>query len=122
MEMVFYPLLKSIGFHDSSLKIYEDYELRIRLTKTANVNYTLIPLTFVRTDFHNLSKSARELYRETQDYIFAKHKEDILKAFSGKEELINERMEFLRNRFIDSPQKKDGEGLIDKMKKVFKKG
>ena len=37
MELVNYNLLKQVGFHDPNLKIFEDYDLRIRLSRKARI-------------------------------------------------------------------------------------
>jgi glycosyltransferase involved in cell wall biosynthesis len=124
MELVSYKLLKSEGFHDPNLKIFEDYELRIRLARKANINFTLLPLAYVRNDSHTLSKSSDEVYKESMKYIFDKHETLIRKSFPDKSALITERIEFFKNlraekKGISSDLMTDG--LKGKIKGLFRK-
>jgi glycosyltransferase involved in cell wall biosynthesis len=101
MELVSYNLLKEVGFHDPNLKISEDYELRIRLTKVAKINYTLLPLAFVRTESHSLSKSNKTLFLSSFDYIVSKHLKEIMNSYSDDKGMIESRMRELRSRFTE---------------------
>ncbi len=112
MELVSYNLLKEVGFHDPNLKISEDYELRIRLTKVARVNYTLLPLAFVRTESHNLSKSNKALFLSSFDYIVSKHLNEIMNSFSEEKGMIESRISELRSRFTENESVKNSKGNL----------
>ncbi|GAB2778820.1 glycosyltransferase family 2 protein [Salinimicrobium soli] len=77
MELIRYSLLKKIGFHDENLNLYEDYDLRIRLSKTSIPSYSLEPTAKIRISDHGLSRSPKEKHRESFHYIFSKYREDI---------------------------------------------
>ncbi|MEK6480090.1 glycosyltransferase family 2 protein [Catalinimonas sp. 4WD22] len=98
MELVNYNLWKRAGFHDLNMKIYEDYEMRIRLSKLAKINYTLEPLSMIRTDTHSLSRSHSQLHLESFQYIYHKYKED----FEG---LSKEQKVYVEERFQSFFQK-----------------
>lgn len=104
MELVNYQMWREIGFHDTNLKIYEDYEMRIRLSKIANINYTLEPLALVRQDSHTLSKSPGEEHINARKYIFEKHKKDLLYMFPDQKLSIHLRIkEFIGNKLFRLP-------------------
>src|SRR5690606_39163579 len=48
MELVNVNLLKSVGGYDLNLRIYEDYDFRIRLSERARINFSLEPTTKIR--------------------------------------------------------------------------
>jgi glycosyltransferase involved in cell wall biosynthesis len=92
MELVNYNAWKQVGFHDAKLKIYEDFDMRIRLTKNLNVNYTIEPFTKIRLGETGLSHSQKEVHLECLNYILEKHKKDI-------EDLSPEQNTFVKNKF-----------------------
>jgi len=73
MELVAYEPWKRIGFHDPNLKLYEDFDMRIRLTKHLEVVYCDEVLTEIRTHGGGLSKSRPGLHFEALDYVFRKN-------------------------------------------------
>jgi len=74
MELVNYQAWKRIGFHDSNLYMYEDYDMRIRLTKHLQVVYYDEPLTEIRRHSTGLSTSKSDRHFEALDYIYRKNK------------------------------------------------
>lgn len=74
MELVDYRAWQRIGFHDQALKIYEDYDMRIRLTKELKTVYHDEPLSEIRTHGKGLSKSDKEVHLRTIWYVFNKNR------------------------------------------------
>lgn len=74
MELVNYPSWKSIGFHDPQLSLYEDYEMRIRLTKTLQAVYVDKPLSEIRWHTRGLSKMGLSDHFMAIRYIYNKNK------------------------------------------------
>ena len=56
MELVNYQAWKAIGFHDPNISIYEDYDMRIRLTKHFQAAYHDEPLSEIRLHGTGLSQ------------------------------------------------------------------
>lgn len=56
MEMVRYRDWQAVGFHDPGLKIYEDFDMRIRLTKKLRAVYVDTVTAEIRTHGDGLSK------------------------------------------------------------------
>jgi len=78
-ELVEKELLKDAGTYDSNLKIYEDFDFRIRLCKTAIVEFTIEPLSVYRLHSEGLSKADKGLHKSCLNYIFDKYEDDINK-------------------------------------------
>ncbi|MBU2582663.1 MAG: glycosyltransferase family 2 protein [Alphaproteobacteria bacterium] len=57
MELVRYAAWREIGFHDPTLRIYEDFDMRIRLTKKLRAVYADTVTSEIRTHGAGLSKS-----------------------------------------------------------------
>jgi hypothetical protein len=77
MELINYNLLKQVGFHDTNLKIYEDYDLRIRLSKSLKFGYSLEPTTKIRISKDGLSKSSFHEHKLAFEYILKKYLAEI---------------------------------------------
>ena len=73
MELVEYNAWEEVGFHDPNLFIYEDYDMRIRLTKQLRVKYHNEPLSEIRTHGAGLSKSVITKHIEAFKYIYKKN-------------------------------------------------
>ena len=74
MELVEYSAWKSVGFHDSRLHIYEDFDMRIRLTKRLKVTYVDEVLAEIRTHGGGLSKSNLPVHFKALDYLYRKNR------------------------------------------------
>lgn len=72
-ELVDYRAWKRIGFHDTNLSIYEDYDMRIRLTKQLKVAYCDEPLSEYRIHGDGLSRCKAIHHLETIKYIYRKN-------------------------------------------------
>ncbi|SRX55355.1 glycosyltransferase family 2 protein [Aequorivita sp. CIP111184] len=77
MELINYEFLKNIGFHDLNLKIYEDYDLRIRLAKKAKISCSIEPTTKIRISKNGLSRTNREEHIKSYKYIYSKYETDV---------------------------------------------
>lgn len=73
MELVHYPRWKNIGFHDEALPIYEDWEMRIRLTQHLRACYCPKTLSEVRLHGRGLSSMPSKRHLEALNYIRQKH-------------------------------------------------
>ena len=74
MELVRYEAWQRIGFHDPKFPIFEDWEMRIRLThgcRTVFVNETLSEITL---HGRGLSSTRAETYLRVTDEIVRKHR------------------------------------------------
>lgn len=74
MELVEYKAWKRVGFHDPNLALYEDFDMRIRLTKHYHVVYRDMPLSEIRTNNSGLSSSAVSQHLTALEYIYRKNR------------------------------------------------
>ena len=72
-ELAAYSLLKEIGFYDDKLPIYEDWDLKIRLTKNHQTVYNKEPLSEYRLHKNGLSKSSKFLHLKSREKIYQKN-------------------------------------------------
>ncbi len=77
MELINYDFLKKIGFHDLNLRIYEDYELRIRLSMQAKISCSIEPTAKIRISKHGLSKSDTIEHIKAYEYIYKKYEHEV---------------------------------------------
>jgi len=72
-EMVKASKLKTIGFYDTELPIYEDWDMRIRMSKQLKFAYCDAPLSIKRDNPEGLSKSKLSLHIQIINYIVRKN-------------------------------------------------
>lgn len=72
-ELINYESLKRIGFYDLKLKIYEDYDLRLRLTKRFHAVCNLVPGVEYRRHGGGLSSLELDQHLEALRYIHKKN-------------------------------------------------
>ena len=72
-ELVHHSCFKEIGYYDHDLKIYEDWDLKIRLTKKFKVLYTFSPLSEYRQNPDGLSQSDSSLHLSSIEAILRKN-------------------------------------------------
>lgn len=72
MELVCYEKWKQVGFHDPALEVFEDFDMRIRLTKKLRVVFVPEVLSRVRSHGHGISKMEAHRRFKALDYIFRK--------------------------------------------------
>lgn len=73
MELINYSAWKEVGFHDPHLFIYEDFDMRIRLSKRFRTVYVDEPLSEIRCHTKGLSHSKAVKHFEALDYIYRKN-------------------------------------------------
>ncbi len=73
-ELVNYQAWKSIGFHDPHITIYEDYDMRIRMTKSLRTVYCNEPLSEYRLHEAGLSRAGGVQHLASLDYIYQKNR------------------------------------------------
>jgi len=74
MELVHYDSWRKIGFHDPKLRLYEDFDMRIRLTKHLKVVYVDQVLSRNRKLESGLSSLSLEQHCKALDYLFKKNR------------------------------------------------
>jgi glycosyltransferase involved in cell wall biosynthesis len=72
-ELIHFPSWREIGFYDPQLKMYEDYEMRVRLTKKLQVVYTGKPLVEYRRHGFGLSRLPTKHYIQAFEYLSNKN-------------------------------------------------
>ncbi len=73
MELIRYSALQNIGFHDPELALYEDFDLRIRLAKSATILYCNEPLSEIRVHRKGLSSRTADEHLAALNYIYKKN-------------------------------------------------
>lgn len=73
MELVEFQAWRQVGFHDPTLRIYEDWDMRIRLTRNCRVVYCDEPLAEVRIHRTGLSATGAAEHLAALDYLEHKH-------------------------------------------------
>lgn len=73
-ELVDYQAWKRVGFYDSNLCLFEDYEMLIRLTKQLRVVYHDEPLAEYRRHNVGLSRAEAAQHLAALEYIYQKNK------------------------------------------------
>lgn len=76
-ELVQYRAWKQVGFYDPSLEIYEDWDMRIRLSKHCRTVYCDEPLTEYRIHSMGLSSRRSSVHLTALDRILQKAKPSI---------------------------------------------
>tara|TARA_R110002051_G_scaffold57789_1_gene106753 strand:- start:7921 stop:8787 length:867 start_codon:yes stop_codon:yes gene_type:complete len=118
MELVNYEFLKSIGFHDPNLDLYEDYDLRIRMAQKGTFGCTLEPTTKDRINSKGLSTSPREDHLKALNYIYKKYENDICELNVTDREILRKRIKQILGKV--TPQKEKG-GFARFFDRVLKK-
>lgn len=91
-EMVDYRAWQNIGFHDPQLRLFEDYEMRIRLTKRLKTAYIDEPLAEYRRHGEGLSSLAQVQKLETLKYIYLKNKALLDELDDTKRRYVKEKL------------------------------
>ena len=90
MELISYPFLKQTGFHDTNLRLLEDWDIRIRLTKNLQTVYVDNPLSEIRRHNIGLSKLSAAEKIKALDYIWEKNR-FLLKDISKRDQIFIEK-------------------------------
>jgi glycosyltransferase involved in cell wall biosynthesis len=72
-ELVHYASWQQVGFYDPRLRVFEDYDMRIRLTHHLRAAYTKQALSEYRLLGTGLSKLAGQVYLQAFEYIRQKN-------------------------------------------------
>lgn len=102
MELISTDLLKEIGYHDNNLKIYEDYDLRIRLAMKGTFNYSLQPTAKVRISKAGLSKLPNWEHLKAFEYIFEKYTPEINKLSTLEKRMVLKELDNLKSGLKDN--------------------
>ncbi|MCK4793000.1 MAG: glycosyltransferase family 2 protein [Desulfobacteraceae bacterium] len=86
MELVHFRSWQEVGFHDQNLPLYEDFDIRIRLTKKLRAAYYDEPLSEIRFHGNGLSNSKFIEHFRSLNYIYRKNRH-LLKDLTRHEEL-----------------------------------
>lgn len=100
MELVEFPAWRRAGFHDPSLSIYEDWDMRIRLTRHCRVVYHDEPLAEIRLHRRGLSSAAAADHLAALDYLERKHAPLLLGLNRGQRRLVQRGLQAWRARLI----------------------
>ena len=115
-------LLDSIGLFDESFHIFEDWDFKIRLAKTAKVAHVNHDSVFYRKHGKGISNSPGNIYFENLNQIYLKHKALIETLPKERKFLVikKQRKDMLLhvNRFLEGPNKIS---FLDKCRYVFLK-
>lgn len=121
MELINYEKLKQVGFHDTNLKIYEDYDLRIRLAKKLSFSCSIEPTSKIRISKNGLSKSPKSDHLKAFNFIFKKHQTDIDSLDLDKKEMLISKLEDLKDIFKEQPKKKFKTRIKNKLINIIKR-
>lgn len=75
MELINFEAWKRIGFYDQNLRIYEDWDQRLRLTKAYRVACCREALTETRIHHRGLSSSKFAVHLSAVRYIYGKNRD-----------------------------------------------
>jgi len=98
MELVNYQAWKSVGFHDPEITIYEDFDMRIRMTKHFQVAFCDKPLSEIRLHGTELSSLKAKQHLASLEFIYHKNRsllEDLNK--SDREKVKKGFFDFVNN-------------------------
>jgi glycosyltransferase involved in cell wall biosynthesis len=119
MELIEYSLLKEIGFHDPKLKIYEDYDLRIRLSQKAKFAYSDIVTSKIRINKAGLSKSKKSIHLKSLEYIFKKYHNDINKLDVDTQFEVNLKLSDIIDSFSKNEKSTILANILNRIKNKF---
>lgn len=101
-ELVNMQLVNRTGFYDENLKIYEDFDFRIRLCEHAKTAFNLEPLSVYRMHENGLSRAANKLHLESLSYIFSKYEKQILKLDNKTRETTQSSINKILDQFSNN--------------------
>ncbi len=120
-ELVKTDLLKSVGGYDKKLRIYEDFDFRIRLCKYAKVSFSFLPLSVYRLHSNGLSRAPKELHIVSLTYIFEKYRKDIQNLPKKKKEEVESAINIYLERFDGVEVEKKRKSLKNSFKSKLKR-
>ena len=99
MELIEYGYWKKIGFHDSNLSMYEDYDMRIRLTKYLKTVYKNELLTEIRRHNKGLSNAPAAEHLKAFEYIYRKNAPLLFDLSAGERKRVEKSLHDWMARF-----------------------
>jgi glycosyltransferase involved in cell wall biosynthesis len=121
MELINYEFLKKIGFHDLNLKIYEDYDLRIRLAIKGKIACSIEPTAKIRISKNGLSKSKREEHIKAYNYIYDKYETDVNNLNDSLKKEVLMKMKGNLNLFYEENKNSNNISLKKKIENKLKR-
>jgi glycosyltransferase involved in cell wall biosynthesis len=100
MELVNYHAWKEVGFHDPKLRLYEDWDMRIRLTKRLSVAYCDEALSEIRLHDKGLSSAPAAEHLAALQYIRMKNRHLIKDLDSRQRVFVERQLDTWRARLI----------------------
>ncbi|MFZ7125417.1 MAG: glycosyltransferase [Desulfobacterales bacterium] len=97
MEMVDYHAWRKVGFHEPDLPIYEDFDMRIRMTRQLRVCYCDEPLSEIRFHGIGLSSLSAAMHLECLDYVYQKNRYLLQDIASTDRKIAERRFRILTN-------------------------
>lgn len=92
MELTQYRAWKRIGFQDTNLIAYDDFDMRIRLAKHYRVAYWDEPLSEIRVHSTGLSHSKAALHMAELEYIYHKNRHLLNDLSVSERKYVRQRM------------------------------
>jgi len=92
MELVNFHFWKEVGFHDQNLRLYEDFDMRIRLTRKLRVAYYDEPLSEIRFHGNGLSNSKLIEHFRSLDYIYKKNRRLLRDLSRNEKRYVDQRL------------------------------
>ena len=86
-ELVRYSDLEDIGFYNTDLKTHEDWDMKIRLTKSCLATYVPEPLSEYRRHPKSLSHLSESIRMQSIEYVYRKN-EDLLFGLSKSSQIL----------------------------------
>jgi glycosyltransferase involved in cell wall biosynthesis len=100
MELVDYRAWKRVGFHDPNLRLYEDWDMRIRLTKHYRVAYCKELLSEIRVHSKGLSSAGAAEHLAALEQIVLKNEPLLDDIESEKRDHVYQRLGEHRARMM----------------------
>lgn len=99
-ELVDYHAWRQIGFYDPSLSLYEDYDMRIRLTKRLRVSYHDEPLSEYRRHAAGLRNVRAEQKLAAFDYICKKNNALLQDLDAAQQRYVQHKLDHWRAHLV----------------------
>ena len=98
MELINYQALKAVGFHNPAITIYEDFDIRIRLTKHFKVAFCDAPLSEIRMHDMGLSNLDARQHLASLEFLYHHNKPLLADLSSSDREIVNSGFDDFMNK------------------------
>lgn len=99
MELMPYALWRAVGFHDPALRVLEDWDMRIRLTRRLRVAYCDAPLSEIRVHRQGLSSVDAAAKQQALATIWRKNRPLLAGCSAAEQAAIRQGIAAWRARF-----------------------